>query len=151
MRTTLCSIILLAASVALANKPPQAANPLLFTPVQVAQISLFTPLPKYPLEARQRHLTGSGIFRLRVQFDTGQVRSVEIEKSTGHALLDDTAKETLRRWRFKPAALRKYLEPHDKPNEVILHMPVNFSDAQNGPGDTGMGKDGLGIMKSRDR
>jgi TonB family protein len=127
MRTTLCFILIWVGSVALAKKPKEATNPLLFTPAQAAQTSVYAPLPKYPLEARLRHLTGSGIFRLRVQFDTGRVRSVEIEKSTGHALLDDAAKETLRRWRFKPEALRRYLEPRDNSNEVIAHLPVNFT------------------------
>ena len=127
MRTTLCFILILTGSVALAKKPKQATNPLLLTPAQAAQISVYAPLPEYPLDARRRHLTGSGIFRLRVQFDTGRVRSVEIEKSTGHARLDEPAKETLRRWRFRPEALRRYLEPHDKSNEVILRLPVDFT------------------------
>ena len=125
MRTTLCFILISLGSVALAKKPKNITNPEL-TLAQTANISVFTPLPKYPYQARLRCLTGSGLYRMHVKFDTGQVKFVETEKSTGHALLDQAAKETLLRWRFNPKTLRQYVEPHDRPNEVILRQALDF-------------------------
>jgi TonB family protein len=60
------------------------------------------PLPKYPLEARQKHWEGSGLVELRLARD-GSVTDTTILQSTGHSLLDTGATGALRRWRFRPS------------------------------------------------
>jgi len=59
------------------------------------------PLPKYPMEARQRHWEGSGLLELRVSRQGG-VAAVTVLKSTGHKLLDADAATALHKWRFTP-------------------------------------------------
>lgn len=59
------------------------------------------PEPSYPLIARQRKITGSGIFLLRIDA-LGAVASVRAEVSTGSPILDKAAIAGFRRWRLKP-------------------------------------------------
>ena len=61
--------------------------------------------PDYPYAARDRHLEGSGLYRLNVKAD-GTVSSVTVLKSTGHSLLDQSAIHAYRQWRFRPGALQ---------------------------------------------
>ena len=61
------------------------------------------PPPPYPAMARRKNLQGEVLLRVRVD-ETGQPVAVEIEKSSGHRLLDRTARDhVLKRWRFQPA------------------------------------------------
>jgi len=123
------SIILLGSTAAFANKPQPSATPshLTLTPADAARLSAYTPLPRYPLAARISHITGSGIFRLHVWLQTGLVKSLDIERSTGDRLLDTAASNTLKKWRFKPEILRAYTDPHHRSREVIIHVPVNYT------------------------
>jgi TonB family protein len=57
--------------------------------------------PDYPYAARNQHMEGSGLFRLNIKPD-GNVSSVTVLKSTGHALLDQAAIHAFRQWRFRP-------------------------------------------------
>src|SRR5205809_8110791 len=99
---------LLGSTLAASANPRQPSTPprLPLTPAQAAQVSAYTPLPRYPIAARVSHVTGAGMFRLLVSFDTGLVKSVEIEQSTGQAILATAATNMLKRWRFKPDLLR---------------------------------------------
>lgn len=47
--------------------------------------------PEFPAEAQAQRLEGSGIFVLHLQHSNGRVRAVEVQKSTGHKILDDAA------------------------------------------------------------
>jgi TonB family protein len=58
--------------------------------------------PEYPVEARRRHLTGSGVLELKLSPDTGEVLSVTVITSTGHSILDRAAIDAFKRWRFRP-------------------------------------------------
>ena len=63
------------------------------------------PPPPYPAMARKRGLQGEVLLRVQVD-EYGGVIAVEVEKSSGHRLLDRTAREhVLKRWRFHPATL----------------------------------------------
>ena len=66
--------------------------------------------PDYPYAARDRHLEGSGLYRLNIQPD-GTVLSVTVLKSTGHSLLDQAAIHAYRQWRFRPGALQSVKIP----------------------------------------
>jgi TonB family protein len=73
--------------------------------------AVFSPKPEYPLEARQRHLVGSGVLILHIDRDTGTVTSIDIEKSIGYKILDDAAIRALSQWRFKPGKSTKIRVP----------------------------------------
>ena len=47
-------------------------------------------------------MKGSGLFRIQVRRETGEVTGVEIVKSTGHDTLDQEAIKAFSRWRLRP-------------------------------------------------
>jgi TonB family protein len=126
MRAAFClTIILLSATVGHAGKPqPSAAPAHTFTLADARRVSAYTPRPQYP--SIQRRIRGSGIFRLSVSLQTGSVTSTQIEQSTGYQILDTTAIDTLKRWRFKPDALRAYADPHNRLKTIVVRVPVTF-------------------------
>jgi protein TonB len=71
--------------------------------------------PEYPVEARRHHMEGRGVFAMHIR-PSGTVASVEIVKSTGHAVLDGAAISALRQWRF-----------HPKPFKRVVTTPMNFT------------------------
>lgn len=73
--------------------------------------AIYSPRPEYPLEARRQRMTGRGIFRLNIDYDTGVVVSVEISQTTGHQMLDNAATATLKKWRFRPRTFHKVVMP----------------------------------------
>ena len=98
-------------------------------PVETAT---FSPFPGYPYEARKWHMTGTGLYLLRVDIKTGKVKRVTVARSTGHGILDRSAIFALERWRFQPGKLRpiRELRPDiNDPNrdtDSILQLPVSF-------------------------
>ena len=86
------------------------------------------------MQARARHLSGAGFFVLFVTIQTGIVKEVQIEQSTGSAILDSAAISAFKQWRFKPSLLspnkilqldlpeRTVIQPQDYP----IRVPVNF-------------------------
>jgi periplasmic protein TonB len=68
---------------------------------QVWKFTISHPTPDYPIQARRRHLTGTGIYELRVE-DSGEVSSVTVLSRAGYPILDDAAIKGLKRWRFRP-------------------------------------------------
>ncbi|MBL8013647.1 MAG: energy transducer TonB, partial [Candidatus Omnitrophica bacterium] len=50
----------------------------------------------------------------------GYPQTVEIEKSSGHSTLDQSALKTVRTWRFSPARVGQM------PVESMVHLPVRF-------------------------
>ena len=77
-------------------------------------VAIYAPAPDYPIEARERRLTGSGIAVLQVDRKTGYVIAAQMQKSTGHAILDHAALAGFIRWRFKPGTARE------------IRIPVNY-------------------------
>jgi protein TonB len=65
------------------------------------ELALYAPKPVYPLYARQHRWQGDGVFLLRIRPD-GTVSSVEVLKSTGYRMLDESAVAAYRQWRFRP-------------------------------------------------
>jgi protein TonB len=78
------------------------------------------PLPPYPVAARQLGLTGEVLLRVFVAAN-GQPTNVVVLKSSGHAMLDDSAVETVRtRWRFIPATR------NGVPVDDTVQVPIRF-------------------------
>jgi protein TonB len=58
--------------------------------------------PVYPEQARRQGWEGRVVVRLEV-LPSGVVGSVSVERSSGYPLLDETAVQAVREWRFVPA------------------------------------------------
>lgn len=77
------------------------------------------PWPRYPPAARRRGIEGEVLLRVSVGVD-GTAETVEVLRSSGHALLDREAQEALRRWRFEPARAA------GQPVAATVEIPVTF-------------------------
>ena len=89
--------------------PPPTAEPVTAAPVPVAVTPpifnagyLDNPAPVYPTLSRRMHEEGRVVLRVFVNA-RGGADDVQISNSSGHARLDDSARETVRRWKFVPA------------------------------------------------
>jgi protein TonB len=58
--------------------------------------------PRYPDAARREGVEGVVLVKALVQPDGG-IGAVEVERSSGHAVLDQAAVQAIRDWRFRPA------------------------------------------------
>lgn len=63
---------------------------------------LDNPAPQYPPLSRRAREQGRVVLHVLVN-PAGRADEVEIRTSSGYARLDDTARETVRRWKFLPA------------------------------------------------
>jgi protein TonB len=78
------------------------------------------PKPPYPLIARRMETQGTVLLRVQVRVDR-TVAEVQIAQSSGSALLDDSALQTVRdSWRFIPARL------NGVPVESWVEVPIRF-------------------------
>jgi TonB family protein len=100
------------------------------TPEQAAKLTIYKRQPEYPRLARAYRMTGNGLFQLHVQGQTGLVKDVQIERSTGWSILDSSAKRALKQWRFKPGglpSLKLGTPQRDNPSgDFLIHMPIRF-------------------------
>jgi TonB family protein len=113
---------------------PPLLKPVTMTQDQLGKFATHKPRPEYPMQARARRLSGGGFFILLVTSQTGIVKDVQIEQSTGSPILDSAAIGAFKQWRFKPGALslakilqldlpeRSVIQPKDYP----IRVPVNF-------------------------
>lgn len=96
------------------EKPQPARPPALSQPVEAeapapAYVApsqhaayLSNPKPAYPTVARKRGMEGRVVLRVQVRRD-GTVKTVDVQHSTGFAILDRAARSAVLRWRFAPA------------------------------------------------
>jgi TonB family protein len=75
--------------------------------------------PDYPAEAQAQRLTGAGVFVLHVDPKNGRVSSIEVEKSTGHKILDNASIAAFTDLRFKPHTVLRVTIP------VAFTMPAD--------------------------
>jgi len=131
MRVMLCvGLIFIGSTVAFATKPQTSQEPkrLTLTPAQVVRAAEYTPRIQYPPFARAHRMKGAGMFRLHVSLQTGHVKSLEIERSTGHSSLDIAATNTLGTWRFKPERLQEIADATARRRgELIVRVPVIYT------------------------
>lgn len=59
-------------------------------------------MPRYPYRARRKGQEGRVVLRVRVS-PAGSVERLWVQETSGHALLDQAALETVRDWRLVPA------------------------------------------------
>ena len=79
------------------------------------------PAPSYPIEAIRKALTGTVTLRVLVDVD-GKPLDVQVERSSGHRVLDAAAKkQVLAKWRFRPAM------QDGRAVQAIGMVPVVFS------------------------
>lgn len=91
---------------------------------------VLTPLPgnqpiSYPTIARLRRVEGTTIIHYKVSPD-GNVIDAKIAQSSGSGLLDNSALESIRSWKFKPTGV-----------EGVYERPIRFKlagEAQEAPG-----------------
>jgi TonB family protein len=75
--------------------------------------------PRYPESARRAGAQGVTLLKLRV-LENGKVGEVQIERSAGHADLDNAAVDAVKRWLFQPARMGTI------PVAVWVLLPVKF-------------------------
>lgn len=81
--------------------------------------------PLYPRIARENGWEGTVLVRVAVQPD-GRPESVQVRKSSGHAILDDAAIEAVKKWRFIPA------KDGNIPIRSVVEIPIHFDLRQQG-------------------
>jgi len=113
---------------------------------RLSDVFNYMPTPPYPIDAYWRSsngwrpIEGTAICRVTLNAD-GTVARVEVAGSSGNKKLDLASVEALRQWRAKPGRPGRY-----------YNIPIRFHGGGSTLGsDNGMGKEGLGMMKSRDR
>lgn len=77
------------------------------------------PPPEYPVAARRRGYEGLVVLSVTVGTD-GSARKVEVTSSSGYDLLDRSALDAVRAWRFDPATRRGV------PVVMTVEVPVRF-------------------------
>ena len=80
---------------------------------------LNNPPPAYPSAAARQGWQGTVLLRVRV-LSTGRVDAVEVQKSSGHKLLDEEAMATVRGWQFTPS------KRGDSPIDGWATVPIEF-------------------------
>lgn len=85
--------------------PAPVAQPVAPAPIIQAREGanyLANPRPAYPRQAKREGLEGTALLRIWVQA-SGKPGAVNVQKSSGHELLDSAAKEAVSKWTFVPA------------------------------------------------
>jgi protein TonB len=59
------------------------------------------PIPNYPAQAETNGWEGTVVLRLVIGSDC-KASSVEVAQSSGHGILDDTARDSVSKWTFRP-------------------------------------------------
>jgi TonB family protein len=67
--------------------------------------------PDYSYEARSRKRSGSGLFELKFDYESGRLREVHVVRSIGDPLLDGPAIAALKIWQAKPRSIHTLLVP----------------------------------------
>jgi protein TonB len=96
-----------------------AAEALTSTLIAPRLLAESCPAPPYPRLARRRSLEGTVWLILNVAAD-GLPASVQIERSSGHPILDDAALTAARAWRLAPATRNGAAEAG------LLRVPITF-------------------------
>ncbi len=80
---------------------------------------LRNPAPRYPDLAQRQGWEGTVVLNVHV-LANGRPSAVEIKESSGHKMLDDSALQTVKRWRFVPA------KRGDVATDSWVEVPIDF-------------------------
>src|SRR5438552_7141417 len=86
-------------------------KPMLVKEALQRHLLLYAIRPEYPFDKWHHVVTGTGIFELRFDYETGHLREIHIVKSTGSPMLDRATIDSLKHWKAKPRALNAVLVP----------------------------------------
>jgi len=75
--------------------------------------------PIYPKEAKDRGYHGKVFLRVQV-FADGQVGEIKVEKSSGHEILDSSAIDAVKKWKFAPGRVG------NTPESYWVNIPIRF-------------------------
>ena len=99
---------------------PKPAPPLPIIQPRFNADYLDNPKPPYP--SASRRMGEEGEVQLRVSVDAnGNVQQIELHKSSGFSRLDQSALDTVKRWRFVPA------RQGNQPVSSSVIVPIQFS------------------------
>lgn len=90
--------------------------PKLFTLREAAQVLRYVVKPQYSREALQTRATGTGLFELDFDYESGKLKAIDIVQSTGSRLLDHDAINGLKEWKAKPHSVR------------VMRIAITFTD-----------------------
>src|SRR5881296_1772431 len=88
--------------IAPSKAPGVASTPEITSYSSAKGLATFTPLPKYPSRVRSPGVTGNGVCIVSVDPASGRATAASMEQSTGDSILDKSAVNAFRKWRFKP-------------------------------------------------
>lgn len=78
------------------------------------------PPPIFPAEARKARLSGTVLLLVEID-EHGRPLTINLRKTSGHAILDTAALRAVRAWRFEPA------RRDGRPVDARLEIPVRFA------------------------
>jgi protein TonB len=84
------------------SKPATSSTDEQFTEANYKANYAHNPKPEYPTLAKSREWQGKVLLRVKVTA-TGLSDEVEVDRSSGHDILDDAAIDAVKQWRFTPA------------------------------------------------
>ncbi|MGZ8187985.1 MAG: energy transducer TonB [Methylosarcina sp.] len=102
------------------STPTAAPKTESFTEANYRANYAFNPKPNYPRIARSRGWQGKVLLRVQVSA-TGTCDKVTVHRSSGHEILDESAMEAVKKWRFIPA------RRGDNPVASSVVVPILFS------------------------
>jgi protein TonB len=102
---------------AAAASAPKAES---FTEANYRANYAFNPKPEYPRIARSRGWQGKVLLRVRVS-TAGTSENIAVHRSSGHEILDESAIEAVKKWKFVPA------RRGDTPVASSVVVPILFS------------------------
>jgi protein TonB len=104
---------------AVPEAPPAPAQPVPVTAPIFSADYLDNPAPAYPTLSRRLGEQGRVLLRVLVS-TAGTAEEVQVRNSSGHARLDEAARDTVRRWRFVPA------KRGTEPVAAWVLIPISF-------------------------
>lgn len=102
------------------NTSTSASTTQTFTEANFKANYAHNPKPQYPAIAKSRGWQGKVLLRVKVSAE-GLSESVAIEQSSGHDMLDQSAMEAVKKWRFIPA------KRGDTPVASSVIVPIVFT------------------------
>jgi len=109
-----------ASSSSSSNASASASNNQTFTEVNFKANYAHNPKPQYPTIAKSRGWQGKVLLRVKVSAE-GLSEAVAVEQSSGHDMLDESAVEAVKKWRFIPA------KRGDTPVASSVIVPIVFT------------------------